>query len=104
MSFADRLFDYDELTGITTYAHADGEGGLILETLQDVESVLEANKTLHADVDERARYEEWTRVASIPLVVWEQWKKEGDVRDPNFIRKKLNDRDNLFFRTRPGRV
>jgi hypothetical protein len=46
----------------------------------------------------------WTRVASIPLVVWEEWKKEGDVRDPNFLRKKLNDRDNLYFRTRPGRI
>jgi len=104
VSFAGRIFDVDNYAGTITYAHADGEGGLILETLQDVEPILEANKSLHADVDERARYGEWTRVASIPLVVWEEWKKEGDVRDPEFLRKKLNDRDNLFFRTRPGRI
>lgn len=102
--FGARLFDVDHWAGTTTYAHADGEGGLILETQQDVEPVLEANKILHADVDERARYGEWTRVASIPLVVWEEWKKQGDVKDPAFLRKKLNDRDNLYFRTRPGRV
>jgi hypothetical protein len=102
--FASRLFDVDEWAGTKTIFHPDGEGGFHLETLQDVEPVLEANKILHADVDERARYGEWTRVASIPLVVWEEWKKEGDVRDPNFLRKKLNDRDNLYFRTRPGRI
>ena len=104
MSFAGRIFDVDRWAGTTTYAYSDNEGGLILETVSDVEPLLEQNKALHADTDERAPFEEFTRVASIPLVVWEQWKKEGDVRDKAFLRKKLNDPDNRFFRTRPGRI
>lgn len=105
-AFGTRLFDVDRFDGTTTLFHPDGEGGFTLETLQDVEPILEANKILHNDVDERARYgEKLTRVASIPLVIWQQWCKEGDPQhDQAFLRKKLNDRDNLLFRTRPGRV
>jgi len=103
--FGARLFDVDEYAGTTTIFHPDGQGGYTLETQQDVEQILEANKLLNNDVDERARYGEWTRVASIPLVVWQQWCKEGDPQhDKEFLRKKLNDRDNLYFRTRPGRI
>lgn len=105
MSFGARLFDVDHETGTKTYFHPDGEGGFTLETLQDVEPTLEQNKLLYNDVDERARYgEKLTRVASIPLVVWMQWSREGDINDPAYIRKKLNDRDNLLFRTRPGKI
>lgn len=102
--FGARLFDVDREAGTTTWFHPEEDGGFTLETVQDVGPVLEVNKALHAAIDERARYGEWSHVASIPLVVWEQWKKEGDVNDPAFVRKKLNDRDNLFMRTRPGRI
>lgn len=102
--FGARLFDVDRETGITTIYHDDGEGGFTLEELQDVEPILELNKARLAGIDERAGYGEWSQVASIPLVVWAEWAKEGDVNDPAFLRKKLNDRANLFLRTRPGRV
>lgn len=105
MSFGARLFDVDRETGITQIFHPEADGGFTMETLQDVESVIEQNKLLNNDVDERARYgERLTRVASIPLVVWEQWSKEGDLNDPAFLKKKLNDPENKYFRTRPGRI
>jgi hypothetical protein len=101
-----RLFDVDPEMGTTTIFHPDGEGGFTLETQQDVTDILEANKSLYAGVDERARYgERLTRKASIPLIVWEQWKKEGDPEhDKVFLKRKLNDPENRYFLTRPGRI
>lgn len=100
-----RLFDRDPLLGTKTLFHPDGAGGFTLETQQDVEHVLEGNKILQNDVDERARYgEHLTRMASVPLVIWMKWKQEGDVNDPAFLRKKLNDPENKFLRTRPGKI
>lgn len=100
-----RVFDVDTFLGTTTLFHPDGEGGYTLETIQDVEDIIEANKLLYNDVDERARYgETWTRHASVPLIVWQQWAKEGDINDPTYLKKKLNDIENRFFKTRPGRI
>ncbi len=101
----ERLFELDPVTGLKTMYHPEADGGFTLETTQDVEQVMEANKILHADTDERTPYgERLTKVASIPLVIWEAWGREGDLTDPAFLRKKLNDRENLYFRTRPGRI
>jgi hypothetical protein len=50
-----------------------------------------------------------TKVASIPLTVIDQLNRKGIMRgfavinDKEF-RKFLNDPENRFFRTRPGRV
>ena len=48
------------------------------------------------------------KVASIPTIVIEQWKKEGiDLfKDEDWpkVRAKLNDPDFKFLRTSPGRV
>ena len=51
-------------------AHADGEGGLIIQTVQDVSGIIEANKKEFNSYDERARWSEnpfGNKVASIPL-------------------------------------
>lgn len=105
MGLLRRIFDRDPEAKTTTIYHEEPDGGFTLETLQDVEDVLEKNKMLYNDVDERARWgEKWHTAASVPLVIWMQWMKEGDVNDPNFIRKKLNDPEWLHLRTRPGRL
>ena len=48
------------------------------------------------------------RAAAIPNVVVEQWLREGvDVFDPNDaaeVKRRLNDPDNRFLRTAPGRL
>lgn len=90
-------------------AHADGEGGLIIETSQNVTDVIEKNKAEYAATDPRARWGEWNKVASIPLVCFQELNEKGICRGFSVIDQKrmkawLNDPDNRFFRTRPGRL
>jgi len=91
-------------------AHADGDGGLIIETRQDVGGILEANKREYNSHDERARWSDHmfgNKVASIPLTVIDDLNKKGIMRgfhvlDQKAFTKWLNEPDNRYFRTRPG--
>ena len=93
-----------------TVAHADGEGGLIIQTVQDVSGIVEANKKEFNKYDERAKWSDdpyGNKVASIPLTVIDDLNKLGIMRwftvlDEKRFRHWLNQRDNQAFRTRPG--
>ena len=104
-----KIFSQDLDTQTVQIAHDDGEGGLILETKQNAKPFLEQNKSLYAQVDERARWGEFTRIASIPLTVIQDLNRKGILRgfhivEPKKLKEWLNDSDNRFFRTRPGRI
>ena len=97
-------FDEDPLTLKRTLWHED-QDGLTIVPQQNVEPILEANKRLHNSVDERARWKgSWHRVASIPMPLYMELERRGITKDPKAFARWLNDRDNRFFRTRPGRV
>lgn len=100
---ADKVFDVDPLSGITSYWHYDdATDTALIEKRQDVSDIVEANK---AEFNEdHGRYGEWTKVASIPLSVYYDLKAQGIVDDPVAMKRWLNDADNRFFRTRPGAV
>jgi hypothetical protein len=76
----------------------------VFETIHDVEPILEANKLFMNDVDERARYGEMDRVASIPLDIYLELDRKGIAKDPVAFKRWLDDPDNRAFRTRPGRL
>jgi hypothetical protein len=100
-----RILDFDPTMGLTEkYYEIDGQW--VVERQQDAESIVEANKAEYNSVDERAKHksESFTRYARIPLVVYMELERKGIVKDPVAFKKWLNDRDNLLFRTRPGRV
>jgi hypothetical protein len=104
-----KIFSQDLDTATVQIAHNDGEGNLILETVQDVKPFLEQNKASYAQIDERARWGEFTQIASIPFTVIQQLNKEGILKgfhivEPKKLKAWLNDSDNRFFRTRPGRI
>jgi hypothetical protein len=44
------------------------------------------------------------KVASIPMTLFYDLKKQGIIDDPARLKAWLNNPDNRFFRTRPGRV
>lgn len=100
---ADKVFDVDPLSGITSYWHYDdATDTALIEKRQDVSDILDANKAeFNAD---HGRYGEWAKVASIPLSVYYDLKAKGIVDDPVAMKRWLNDADNRFFRTRPGTV
>jgi len=83
----------------------DGEDKLIIENVQDVEDVLEANKREQTE-DHRGYTpsRNMRKVASIPNVVAYDLMKKGIWNDPVAMKKWLNDPDNRYFRTSEGRV
>lgn len=99
------LLDHDPVVKQKSRFYHDSEGEeFVIEDRVDVEDVVEQNKALYAQTDENARWGEFDRVASIPLVVYFDLKREGVLDDPVRLRRWLNDPENRLFRTRPGRV
>jgi hypothetical protein len=98
-----RILSQNADTGTTTYFHADADGHHI-QTVQDVATVIESAKQSFNSTDERAKWGEWTRVASIPVALYFELKAKGIADDPKAMKRWLNDRDNSLFRTRPGVV
>ena len=104
-----KIFKQDLDTQTVQIAHDDGEGGLILETRQNVTPFLEQNKASYAQIDERARWGEFTKIASIPFAGIQELNKQGILKgfhivEPKKLKAWLNDPDQRFFRTRPGRI
>lgn len=95
-----------------TAVHADGDGGIIIETRQDITDIIEQNKKEYNSFDERSRWSDHVfgnKVASIPLTVIDELNKQGIMRgfavlDEKRFRAWLNERDNRVFRTRTGVV
>ena len=95
-----------------TAVHADGDGGIIIETKQDISDILEQNKKEYNSYDERSRWSDHVfgnKVASIPLTVIDDLNAKGIMRgfavlDEKRFRAWLNERDNRVFRTRTGVV
>jgi hypothetical protein len=92
--------------------HADGEGGIIIQTRQDVTDIVEQNKKEYNSYDERARWSDQlfgNKVASIPMTVIDDLNKAGIMRgfavlDDKRFASWLNDPMNRAWRTRTGVV
>jgi hypothetical protein len=105
------LLDHNAQTGLTQHIAYDAlEDKTVVRTSQNVEGILERNKRLQ---NEEAYKKEgikrnFQQVADIPLVVYQQWLKEGiDVLNPDHwpkVKAKLQDPENQFLRTTLGRI
>ena len=87
----------------------DVDGNYFIETKQDISAILESNKAQFNAIDERAKWGEWTKIASLPNVVIDDLNRQGIMRgfavvDEKRFRTFLNNPDNRFFRTRPGQI
>lgn len=100
-----RPFDYDPATGTRRTFHYFDDDTFSIETTQDTSGLVEEN-LLHRNNDAG----NWkgdghgVRVAQLPLHIWADLKLRGIIDDQKAFRKWLNDPDNRFFRTKPGRV
>ena len=92
--------------------HADCEGGIVIQTRQDVTDIVEQNKKEYNSYDERARWSDQlfgNKVASIPMTVIDDLNKVGIMRGFAILDEKrfaawLNDPMNRAWRTRTGVV
>jgi len=99
-----RLFDHDPVSGITTwFQYHDENDAFSLHTVQETDDVVDANKR-----DFNGAASNWRgdmhKVASIPMTLYMDLKKQGIIDDEKAFKKWLNDPDNRYFRTRPGKV
>lgn len=102
--------ELDRYDGMVERLHHDETADRFhLETIADIEPVLERNKALQTEGDGYSPSREWRRVASIPPIVVEIWKRQWGA-DPlapgndELLRRLLNDPDLRHFRTAPGRI
>lgn len=108
MSSKDVFDDSQQDAGITEYWHEFNDGTFGIETVQDVTDIIEHNKVLQNT--DTGRYRDFTEVANISMVEWFKLIQmgvldiTGKVRDQPAMRRWLNDRDNLAWRARLGKV
>ena len=107
------LLGHDNLTGITETFHAvDGKN--VIKKTQDVEGILNCN-TIERNGMQQGWKGEFHKVASIPLIVIEQWreelKREGrsnidplNKENKMWLIARLNNRDFGKLRTKDGTI
>ena len=91
----------------TTYA--DSDGNLVVKAESNIGPIIEANKAKYNQTDERTRWGNGQMVADIPFAVIEDLNRQGILRgfavlDQKRMKAWLNNPDNRFFRTRPGKI
>ena len=99
-----KLFNKDPVTGITEYfSYNDSDDTFTIETEQDVSGIVGANKRAYNDASKNWKGD-MHKVASIPMNIYMDLQKRGIIDDEAAFKRWLNDPDNQYFRTRPGRV
>jgi hypothetical protein len=104
-----RLFDRDPVTGITEWFHFDPmTGDVHIETVQDVEPILDVNKNLKND-DEYTKHgfkEEMWHYACVPVVIQIKWLNEYGMKNwpmlphnKDLLFRLLNSREWGYLKT-----
>ena len=100
------LFDMDS-TSTTTFEE-EADGTVHIEKTMDAEPILNVNKMeYHTGVNNPTSSALGRKVASVPLVVWQNWMKETNgaiQKDSKILARYLNDPDNKFLRTHNSRI
>lgn len=99
-----RLIHSNADAGIRQWWEELPDGTLLLHTEQNVDDVVEDTKSQYNATNERSRWGEMAKVASIPLSIFYSPEFQAIRKDKAALKRWLNDPDNRAFRTRPGRV
>lgn len=90
----------------------DGREKVVIHQVQDVDDIKRINEATRlangSGTTSLWQKRQWVKVASIPLVLLDQWAQQGlNFSDPNDwprLKKLLNDSDYSSLRTAPGRI
>lgn len=100
-----RKFVYHRGKEITRVLHCDPldpDGEAVVETIQDLEPLIEENKRLREL--NNGRGEHFALLGRVPVHVYERAVREGWAEDQAKWRAWLNDPDNRAFRVNEGHV
>ena len=90
--------------------HADGDGGIVIETKQDVTEILESNNLIREEDKARLGHvKELHHVARIPFTVIDDLNKRGVMKgftilDDVAFARWLNDSDNAQWKVYRGTI
>jgi hypothetical protein len=96
--------------GIVTDVKFDNDGRIIVRSRQDVDPILDHNKTLrnHGQGRKSAMGDLGRHIATIPNSIVHKWLQEGinvyDGEHQAELARKLNDPDWRYLRTNPGHI
>lgn len=104
-----KLLDAGNVTSV--FHHDDMSDVSAIQTIQDVEPILDNNKRLQTENDGFNKDRDMKRIASIPLVIAQRWMQEDGINWMSlpkkekgaYLRRKLNDPDYMYLRTSGGR-
>ena len=106
-----KTLKWREGSDIVRWEHDDGN--TVVERTSDLTPIIEANKKLATMNDGMSPSREMRRVASVPVVVLQNWCQTDGIsyrafrRNPKhyqkWLRRKLYDPDNRFLLTAPHR-
>lgn len=94
----------------TTWHEVDRGNEWVVESKVDVTDIVEQNKAEFAATDEHTRWgkpgEVWAKVASIPNHIYFSLLRKGivDPNDDTSLLRWIQNRDNMAWRSRPGRL
>lgn len=99
------ILDSDAVSGqYSTFEYDSATDMYLLNNVQDVTKIVEANKADYNDDKKPMKDGLGQKVASIPLHIWMDLRKQGITRDQKAFKRWLNDPDNRAFRTCPGTI
>lgn len=99
------ILDADAVSGqFSTFEYDAGEDAYVIRHGQTLDKLIDANKADYNDDKKRMTDGLGQKVASIPLHIYFELRKQGIVQDRKAFKRWLNDPDNLYFRTAPGRI
>ena len=106
----ERILNLPKSLGGTEIWYDDFEDKMVVNHVQDVEPLLEANKAEYLQDHGRYESDAVNKVASIPLVIVHQWMQEGlnifdnSPETQKKLMQKLNSMEFRDLRTRPGKL
>ncbi len=91
--------------GVTSVYHDLGDQ-VVIERVQDVSAIIEANKRQSNEAT--GRMGEMVHIGRIPVVIMDRWIKEDGINyllkdNMPLLMKKLHHPDNKFMKTHPGK-
>ena len=93
-----------------TVVHADGDGGIVIETKQDVSEIIEANKAqLEVDKQRTGNLKDLHHIARIPFTVIDDLNKAGIMKGFTIVDNAafacwLNNPVNAAWKTYRGTI
>ncbi len=93
-----RFFERDDFLGVNRYFHGEDDGSFRIESVSDVEPLIEVNKFL-VNTEEYNPKSENRRVAQIPAQIFAELMRKGIRPGTKEFDAWLNDRDQRVFRT-----